>query len=58
MAGAADKSIGLTIYLLKPDQVQTFEHSVIDAAEEVVLVNEPLNGVSSLSLGKASSLNG
>ena len=45
MAGAANKNIGLTIYLLKPDQVQTFEHAVVDAAEEVVLVNEPLNGV-------------
>ncbi len=42
---AAEHKIGLTIYLLKPDQVRAFEQAVVDGHPEAILLNDPLNGV-------------
>jgi uncharacterized protein (TIGR04141 family) len=45
LAPMPEAKIGLSIYLLKPSQVRTFEQAVVDPRDDVILLKEPLNGV-------------
>jgi uncharacterized protein (TIGR04141 family) len=40
-----EKKVHLSVYLLVPDQVEAFEREVLRADAEIILLNEPLNGV-------------